>query len=112
MPPHNGRALWLSEGLPLRPERHVPNRAAQHGQREGVVARAATNLRRVVAIDCAARYRIQLAICERVAMFEGDDVRVTLVLLMIFLHQNRRGPSVAVTWGSATRVAVCAKLPL
>ncbi|MGB8587480.1 MAG: hypothetical protein WCD87_17750, partial [Pseudolabrys sp.] len=39
-----------SAALPRR-DAPSPFRAAQHGQRESVVARAATNLRRIVAIE-------------------------------------------------------------
>ena len=39
------RKWWASLGIILTV------RAAQHGQRESVVARAATNLRRIVAIE-------------------------------------------------------------
>ena len=43
---------YRSEGLVLLCHKFwCPFRAAQHGQRESVVARAATNLRRIVAIE-------------------------------------------------------------
>src|SRR5258707_14554575 len=44
--------MWGSVGLVLLCHKFwCPFRAAQHGQRESVVARAATNLRRIVAIE-------------------------------------------------------------